>query len=310
MPIKKEELGKLNVEYAGYAGSVVALIVPLIKEIGGKFIPFPGEEAEILKKWDLGSEESAKANITIQSGIIPPAQTILLPYHGIQKIFPIEKFSFVVSRWSSFPEEVPHVQAGVLALDRFFNGNVPSKKELLEPLGLESSEFTIVYALAWKERKDASSSARKMESWISHLPPEVNLIIINHPLYKYNPGFREELMSIKQGKNMRVIYDQKDTFEWLNIADLIVCDSGSAIVLNTPCFKAPVLQIRYPYHYHLGYDYSWAVEVGPEEIPDRIFTDFMGNRKVAIEEYLYKFDGKATERAVKGIREFLEELEK
>ena len=311
----------MNVEYTGYPGTLVALIASIMKEIGGTYIPFLGEKVEVLEKWDLESEELTKIDASIQGGQpiqedqrTPTPKTILLPYHGVPN-FPFKNFGFTISRWNDFPEEIPHVQAGMPALDRFFKGDVPSKKELFEPIELESSSFTIVYALTWKERKDGSSSMRKMESWINRLPPEVNLVVINHPLIRYASNLSKKLELILESRpNSHSIYNQKDTFEWLNTADLIICDSGSGIVLNTPCFKAPVLQIGYPYHHKSGYDYSWAVdydyswavEVEAEEIPDNIFTSFMGDRKSAIEKHLYKFDGKATERAVAGIKGFLE----
>ena len=43
----------MNVEYAGYPGTLVALIASIMKEIGGTLIPFLGETTKILEKWGL-----------------------------------------------------------------------------------------------------------------------------------------------------------------------------------------------------------------------------------------------------------------
>ena len=59
----------MNVEYVNYAGAIVALIAPLMKEIGGKFTPFQKDTTTVLEKWGLESEELTKIDAVIQGAL-------------------------------------------------------------------------------------------------------------------------------------------------------------------------------------------------------------------------------------------------
>ncbi len=201
---------------------------------------------------------------------------------------------------------------GFPKIDEMFNGEITDSQlsQLKKSLNLDSSKPTILFTATWN--KNEYSAIDKWIDRLSEITSEYNILVTVH---EWTTSEKKQIL--ENTKNIYFI-KVKNILPFLMIADVMIADISSIIAefnsLNKPIISFRILEMK---------RFTQEISEMLNEISYRIntFEELKINLKIALKNpaehskkrkkynkiMFDKLDGKATERAVAEINEYIKE---
>ena len=218
------------------------------------------------------------------------------------------------------------VLTGFTKLDRLKTINKAEIKVAKEKLDLDTNQKTVLFAPTFYP-----TSLELLYDEIKVLSQECNIIIKLHAFsweqsrYKYQSQMYKKLSN--ENKSIILLEDNiYDIIPYYKMADLLISDISSTLFeflpMDKPIIQANCFKLRFKHKIFnkrfmrkldlsrlMNIDFSYKINK-PTDLLSRVFyalenpNDMSDKRKIALEHYLYSFDGKASSRLIDSIEDY------
>ena len=218
------------------------------------------------------------------------------------------------------------VLTGFTKLDRLKTINKAEIKVAKEKLDLDTNQKTVLFAPTFYP-----TSLELLYDEIKVLSQECNIIIKLHAFsweqsrYKYQSQMYKKLSN--ENKSIILLEDNiYDIIPYYKMADLLISDISSTLFeflpMDKPIIQANCFKLRFKHKIFnkrfirkldlsrlMNIDFSYKINK-PTDLLSRVFyalenpNDMSDKRRIALEHYLYSFDGKASSRLIDSIEDY------
>ena len=218
------------------------------------------------------------------------------------------------------------VLTGFTKLDRLKTINKAEIKVAKEKLDLDTNQKTVLFAPTFYP-----TSLELLYDEIKVLSQECNIIIKLHAFsweqsrYKYQSIMYKKLSN----ENKSIILLEENIYDiipYYKMADLLISDISSTLFeflpMDKPIIQANCFKLRFKHKIFnkrftrkldlsrlMNIDFSYKINK-PTDLLSRVFyalenpNDMSDKRRIALEHYLYSFDGKASSRLIDSIEDY------
>lgn len=218
------------------------------------------------------------------------------------------------------------VLTGFTKLDRLKTINKSEIKVVREKLDLSTNQKTVLFAPTFYP-----TSLELLYNEIKVLSKECNVIIKLHAFsweqsrYKYQSKMYKKLSN--ENKSITLLDNNiYDIIPYYKLADLLISDISSTLFeflpMDRPIIQASCFKLRFKHRIFnkrfirkldltrlTNIDFSYKID-NPSDLLSRVFyalenpKEMADKRKIALVDYLYSFDGKASSRLIDSIEDY------